>query len=199
MYLLANQWVKPVTRGNAAGFASTFHTTLDATEKQRGNPPERKGKQKGKGKQRQQQQQGGDAGKKPEKDPVECFACGELGHYANTCPQRKQNKNSQDDSDDKQAHATWDASTFVTYQVNATGMTGKFKTTELLLDNQADVSIVHPSLLQELQQAEKEVNINGVGGLQFTVHETGFLDELFRVYASEDTHANVLSFAKIEY
>jgi hypothetical protein len=25
MYLLLNQWVKPVTRGNASGFVSTFH------------------------------------------------------------------------------------------------------------------------------------------------------------------------------
>ena len=71
-------------------------------------------------------------------------------------------------------------------------MTGKFKNMELLLDNQADISIVHSSLLRELQQVEKEVNINGVGGLQFTVNETGYLDEFFRVYASEDIHSNVL-------
>jgi hypothetical protein len=37
MYLLANKWVKPVTRGNAAGFASTFTTTLDRTEQPCGN------------------------------------------------------------------------------------------------------------------------------------------------------------------
>jgi hypothetical protein len=30
MYLLANQWVKPVPRGNATGFASAFTTTLTA-------------------------------------------------------------------------------------------------------------------------------------------------------------------------
>ncbi len=52
MYLLANQWVKPVTRGNATGFASTFHTTLNKTEKTRGNNPEgggrhKEGRQKG--------------------------------------------------------------------------------------------------------------------------------------------------------
>jgi len=41
MYLLANQWVKPVTRGTA-GFASTFHTTLDQTKKQRGNQRDKK-------------------------------------------------------------------------------------------------------------------------------------------------------------
>jgi hypothetical protein len=40
VYLLANQWVKPVTRGNAVGFASTFHTMLNRTERSRGNQPE---------------------------------------------------------------------------------------------------------------------------------------------------------------
>jgi hypothetical protein len=39
MYLLVNQWVKPVTRGNAAVYASTFHTMLDKTDR-RGNLPE---------------------------------------------------------------------------------------------------------------------------------------------------------------
>ncbi len=47
MYLLANQWVKPVTRGNAAGFVSAFHTTLDKTEKTHGNNPEGGGRHKG--------------------------------------------------------------------------------------------------------------------------------------------------------
>jgi hypothetical protein len=51
MYLLANQWVKPVMRGNASGFSSTFTTTLDCTERPCGNQQRwrriRKGKIKG--------------------------------------------------------------------------------------------------------------------------------------------------------
>ncbi len=96
---------------------------------------------------------------------------------------------------------TWDASTFMTYQekvVNATGMVGKFKRTEVLLDNQADVSVIHPSLLREIGPAEETVRINGVGGHQFTVEREGYLDEFFKVYASEDMHANVLSFSEVE-
>jgi hypothetical protein len=86
----------------------------------------------------------------------------------------------------------------VTYQVHATGMVGKFKRQEVLLDNQADVSVIHPSLLREIEPAESAVNINGVGGLQFTVNKEGYLDDFFRVYTSEDTHANVLSFSQVE-
>jgi hypothetical protein len=60
------------------------------------------------------------------------------------------------------------------------------------------LSILHPSVLCNIQPAASEVNINGVGGLQFTVRDTGYLDEFFRVYTSEDTFANVLSFAEVE-
>ena len=68
----------------------------------------------------------------------------------------------------------------------------------MLLDNQANISIVHQDLLCNIQEAEHAVKINGVGGHQFTVNKTGFLDPLFHVYASEDTHANILSLSEVE-
>ncbi len=68
----------------------------------------------------------------------------------------------------------------------------------MLLDNQADVSIIHPTLLREVEPAEEDVRINGVGVHQFTVENTGYLDDFFRVYASTETHANILSFAEVE-
>ncbi len=143
MYLLANQWVKPVTRGSAAGFASTFTTTLDRTERPRGN--QLRGKRRGYGKIKDDEQQGVGGSPKENNDrraQVECFTCGELGHYANICPTK--NKANNEEADNRHAHVTWDASTFVTYQVHATGLVGKFKRSEVLLDNQADVSVIHP-------------------------------------------------------
>ncbi len=124
-----------------------------------------------------------------------------MGHYANKCPHRKKPDGSEDEGATKNAHVTWDASTFTTYQekvVNATGMVGKLKRTEVLLDNQADFSVMHPSLLGEIGPAEETIRINGVGGHQFRVEREGYLDEFFKVYASEDTHANVLSFSEVE-
>ena len=82
-------------------------------------------------------------------------------------------------------------------QVNAIGYTG-LSETKVLLDNQADISIIKPCLLRALAPAEKTVKVNGVGGLQLTVDHMGYLDEFFRVYASNETKANVLSFAKVE-
>ena len=45
-----------------------------------------------------------------------------------------------------------DASTFSTYQVSSVS-DNRFGKTEVLIDNAADVSIVHPSLLQNITNA----------------------------------------------
>jgi hypothetical protein len=70
---------------------------------------------------------------------------------------------------------------FMTYlkkQVNAIGYSG-FCDTEVLLDNQADISIMQPELLRALKPAEKKIRVNGVGGLQLTVDRKGYLDDFF--------------------
>ena len=69
---------------------------------------------------------------------MECFNCGTVRHYANKCPQEA--KKHSDNC---------------------------FGRTEVLIDNAADVSIFHPSLLRNIVPVEKEIKINGVGGHQF--------------------------------
>ncbi len=94
-----------------------------------------------------------------------------------------------------------DASTFTTYhvkQVNATRMVSKFKRTEVLLDNQADVSVMHPSRLREIGPPEDNILISDIGSHQFMVEREGHLDDFFKVYASEDMHANALSFSEVK-
>lgn len=62
-------------------------------------------------------------------------------------------------------------STFITYHnVMKIAAEGKFKCTKVLLGKQANVTVVHPDLLQGQQMAAKIVRINGAGGFQF---ETG--------------------------
>jgi hypothetical protein len=96
---------------------------------------------------------------------------------------------------------TWgEATMFTTYlekQVNAIGCSG-FRETEVLLDNQADISIMKPGLLRAFKPAEKTVRVNGVGGLQLTVDRKGYLEDFFDVYTSEHMKANVLSFSEVE-
>ena len=93
-------------------------------------------------------------------------------------------------------NATWEATTFCTYhQVNnAVDENLKVGPNEILLDNQADISIIRPHLLEGIKDSGNNIKINGVGGLTLTVSKTGYLPDFFQVYASEDTLANILSF-----
>jgi hypothetical protein len=68
----------------------------------------------------------------------------------------------------------------------------------VLLDNQADISIVNPVLLENVRPAEGEIKIKGVGGIQLKVNQVGDLPGFFTVYASKETRANVLSFTDLE-
>jgi hypothetical protein len=144
--LLANQWLKPKATGT--GYASTFTTTLDKMDE--GN---KRGKGKGKQQQREKttedKQRGAMDSTKQEKPkrPVKCFICNGP-HFAKECPERKQSADREENGNEEERHAhmTWEANMFMTYlekQVNAIGYSG-FRDMEVLLDNQADISIMRP-------------------------------------------------------
>jgi hypothetical protein len=77
-------------------------------------------------------------------------------------------------------------------------MTKGLLPSEVLLDNQANISIVHPRLLKNVRDSKHQINVKGVGGVQLIVDKVGDLDGFFQVYASEHTTANVLCFADVE-
>ena len=69
-------------------------------------------------------------------------------------------------------------------------MFGKY---DVLLDNQADVSIVHPSLLRDVLIAESPITVKGIGGKQLRASHMGYLEEFFHVYASNQVVPSFLS------
>jgi hypothetical protein len=84
-----------------------------------------------------------------------------------------------------------------TYQLNAVGLNG-FSGTEVLLDNQADISIIRPELLRQLRPVDETMHVNIVGGIQLELKQAGYLEDFFEVYASTETRVNILSFAEVE-
>jgi hypothetical protein len=81
---------------------------------------------------------------------------------------------------------------------NAVGLETSLARKEVLLDNQADISIMHPSMLSDVREIDSKIRVKGVGGFQMMVKEKGRLKDFFEVYASSETKANVLSFAEVE-
>jgi hypothetical protein len=72
----------------------------------------------------------------------------------------------------------------------------RYKWHEVLLDNQADRSIVHPKLLNNLRPADAVVT--GITGDSIPVTEAGDLYGFFECLASDKTGVSVLSFAEVE-
>ena len=175
MYLLANQWLKTTTK-TTQGYAMTFTTPLDYQDKSN----RRRKNKKEKIKKNNEEKTASEKSEKSKWDmsEVECFACGENGHYANKCPTR-QNKEEQEE--ERSARLTWNANTFTTYQVLNASQKNGFGPFDVLIDNQANVSVMHPDLLQDVRDADEKININGVGAHQFSATKTGYLDPLFRV------------------
>jgi hypothetical protein len=69
---------------------------------------------------------------------------------------------------------------------------------EVLLDNQANINMMHPMLLEDVRKSDQKIKVNREGGMQLIIKETGILPEFFDVYASMHTKANVLSFLDID-
>jgi hypothetical protein len=151
VFNLASNWLKPkvLPRG---GYASTYATKVDKVEKKMTPKGENKiSEDKQQGKLKIEGKVEGEW--KPCTKKLECFVCGDK-HYAGNCPHKKKfiesNKGKASEEEDEAAvNAIWEGNAFATlrtYQINAVGFSS-FKSTEVLLDNQANISIVWPELL----------------------------------------------------
>jgi hypothetical protein len=169
IFTLANTYLKPkVTTGN--GLGSMFATTADYVDKKGKERQKRRrnNQSEDEGKEKQEVDKEGKEVDKAEKKPIKYFNC-EGDHYVNNCPELKEWRKAKESGN---VTATWEGNTFATYRVNSIGTKG-LGATEVLLDNQADISIMRPELLRMLEPVDRPVNVSGVGGVQLVVKETG--------------------------
>jgi hypothetical protein len=166
IYRVAVTWVKPTSRIEG-GTAASFVTIEEDAKQQAKKNNKEKAKQAAKkaaaaaavGQEASQQKQPKDLSQ------IQCFRCKEFSHYSTSpdCPkkQKQEQATAMVTTEDTLCHSTWEeyeASIFATrteqepeieeYTVEkAIHVTRELKTTDVLLDNQADISVVHPSLL----------------------------------------------------
>jgi uncharacterized protein YdaU (DUF1376 family) len=142
---------------------------------------------------------------------IECFRCKQPGHYSTSKDFLLHPDNKKQKAKQEFRNTTWaDGETSIFVMIYKEGeheehvinyavhVTQGLKPTDMLLDNQANISIVHPMLLKNVRPAPKKIVIKGVGGPQLIVDQVKDLEGFFEVYVSEHTKANILSFADVE-
>jgi hypothetical protein len=174
IYRLAGVWVKPTARGET-GTGVTYHTEQNKTQQKEDGKTE------------------GD--NKPQKDlsKVKCYGCGKKGHMKNSplCPKNVKKEKKRQADRAGFMNATWceeiEASMYTMVRVEeedmkeymvdmAVNAIKGITLTQVLLDNQADISVMHPMMLSDVRLAERKIRVSGVGGVQLIVDKVGMLD-----------------------
>jgi hypothetical protein len=200
IYTMASRYLVRNSKSNNSGLGATFATRAD--DSSRGGRGRGRGGHGGRGGRGDHGGRGKrDAGKKPRaeeeskedntpatnKPPkrsreIICWGCGEPGHVLNNCPEN--------DEEEGRGFAT-SARSF------ASGESG-FEWYEVLLDNEADISVVHPRLLYDIRRAERPFRVAGLSGHALELPCVGKLDQFFECKSSVNAQANILCMADVE-
>ena len=141
------------------------------------------------------------SGKKKSLAGVECYVCGEFGHCARDCNDRKAaakalvTRTGGDNNVDEDGYEKDDeeGTVYVT-----TSKVVLFCINDVLLDSQASVKVFcNPLLLKNVRKSDRQVLLNGVqssaAGVKIT--QEGDFNDVGKVYFSAEATANILSYA----
>ena len=186
-YLVANTRAARVNTDK-----TVFATTADRGGRGRGGGREldRGGRGGGRGGDRE-------GGERRQPRAVECWGCGEEGHMLRDCPSLDEGGDEQGEKEGKANVTVGSDST----ELTGTAFRASEKTTawyEVLLDNQANVSILHPRLLTAIRRAAMPTRVTGISPESVVLRLEGMLAGFFRTLVSHDSPANVLCMADVE-
>ncbi len=173
IYCIAGNWVKPSSRLDGGTAASYVKIEEDTKLKQKQEKKMKAKRKKEKAKVAAVMVTAATAGKTPlegsSKIPkdlshIQGFRCKEKGHYSTSkeCSLHPSHKK-QDAT--ALANSTWEEYKAGIYAMicaeSAVYMTQGLLPTEVLLDNQANISIVNPGLLKNVREAKHKISVKG--------------------------------------
>jgi hypothetical protein len=187
-YAMANRYRKNGSRLDTLhrGRADRYDAAFAATES-KGNPKGNKGNK-------------GQKDKK--KDGVNCYHCDEAGHVRNHCPQlvkalqyfMKTGKSFDQLKDEIVVLSFKGLEEFIMAESSAR----PFTKDDLLLDNQASISVIcNPDLVYDIREADSGIVIEGVGKGKLKTTLIANLPGIGVVYFNPDAIANILCFYDI--
>lgn len=114
--------------------------------------------------------------KKEDYSNIKCFNCNQFGHYRSDCPNPKKRY---------VRHITVENTSHNNYDV--------------LLDNQADISIINKKLLKNIKKLNVPVEVIGINGGKVILDEEGELEDFFTCFvATDQCNANILCQSDVE-
>lgn len=177
MYQRAANYVVAVSNWKS-GTPAAFMTTADKLKWRREKPNKGDNKKNGRDKSDDKQEKQD----KTKEFKGTCYKCQEKGHMARDCTKGSNNEQEVGVGLASVGHA------FASRQV--------FSKCEVLLDNQASVSALHPGLLRNVRCEDSWVS--GLSGAPHRLPYVGDLEGFFECKGSTDLMANVLCMADVE-
>jgi hypothetical protein len=123
---------------------------------------------------------------------IECFKCGEMGHYKSDC-QEKKNKNQGEDESQEVCQVIQATMLMVQARV----MNGKQGTNSMwiLCDNLSTIDIIkNKNMITNIRNTNNPVEIMGIGGTTIRINQVGDLLGYGTVYYHPDVSANIILF-----
>ena len=199
MYTQAANFLVAARSTPVGGNRAAFATTSDRANNQaggKGGKGGRGGGRGGGGDDKGRSGGGGRGGKAKSGDSaVECWGCGTAGHMLRDCPEV--NTDDQKESKSGSVKVTIRRSHTCSAVAYATGE----PTTqwwEVLLDNQANTSLIHPRLLRNIRRISDPAVVGGITGDSVTIDLVGELVGFDDVLCDHSAAANVLCQADVE-